>query len=933
MEFSYPRAGAGFDGTPAAGVVFSPGGAQQPPPIDGSFPPMMMPVTSRALVHAAILVTLAFVGVAAFPVQAFAQSSPSAAPAGADVIVIIPDSLHDAPRTLSELLRERVPSVSVNRASGGLGASAFVSLRDASAVRGDDPLVVIDGVRQVSYRAAMDTLSRRAPSILDDIMLDDVARVEVLTGPAAAADYGYDGQRGVIVVTTRPPGHGHPSFRASITTSAADDNASFTRNLARVSGSGSACPYYYEAAGFCTATATTSYTPLLDRSPFRAAQQARVHLGASGGLGALGYAASLGYERGIGTMEADAADRTVASLHLAMPVASAVRVSLVSSATERGITLPIDGYGSVIASGLGGGPLDCSPSTPCGIDSASGGYRTAPLSWLAPRGPRRRIGHLGQALEVAVDATSRLALRTTVSADLYRNQGAARDSAQPGYSPGLSLSTVKERNWRVDAGEEGRLTAGFAGGTAVTRLAFRGHFERSSDNSRYYAVTWYPGSLPDGLYQMSTTSLWQLRNRYETSLDQRLAWGDRASLGVGAIRTAWSGRSNAPDLPSTFDGHADAMYEVVPAGSSSGRLTSLRVRSAWGRTSGYDGRMFIDMRGIPPQLWPTLGYGDIYQFGGYGYGPVPVPKHQPDRSAEFEGGFDATFAPGSARLSLTGFSRHESVRHDFVSALATGDVNGAIGRRVTGGELVAEATPIDVASARLHLRGQLAVSHDRVSGVKSALLFFPQGYGVAWTVANGQSWNAMSVQPHTWSDANGSGRIEASEITLGTTNEPAGRTRPSSIASLASDLSIARSFTVTAVLDHVGGFNVFDMRSFYQCARNVCPALNDPNASLSDQANAVAASRSQMGDGFVVPGDATRLREVSVGWHSSRAAAALQASSLELTLAAYDIASWTRSKGVHPETDVPPPGNRSVFAWSVVQPIPRTFALRVALGY
>jgi hypothetical protein len=884
----------------------------------------MIPMYARAPMRAT---ALALFGAALLPVAASAQSPQPATPTGGSVIVIIPDSLRDAPRTLSELLRERVAAASVNRASGGLGASAFVSLRDASAVRGDDPLVVIDGVRQVSYRTDIDTLSRRAPSILDDIMLDDVERVEVLTGPAAAAEYGYDGQRGVIVVTTRAPGKGRPSFRASITTSAADDNADFTRNLAGVTSNGFACPYFYESAGYCTAATMSSYTPLLDRSPFRSAQQARMHVGARGGFGALGYAASLGYERGVGTMDADAADRTVASLRLAMPITAAVRASLVSSATERGITLPADGYSSLFASGVGGGPLDCSPATPCGTDSVSGGYGTGTLSWLAHRGPRRRVGHLGQALDLAIDATSKLSLRTSVSADLFRNEGAARDSAdQSGYAT-VSLSKVKERNWRVDAGQEARLTTALGGATATTRLAFRGRFERTSDESSRYAASYFPG-FPPGTYAMSTTSIWAFRNRYETSLDQRFAWSDRASLGVGLMRTAWSGRPHSPDVPSTLDPHADAMYEIVPTAAPAGRLTSLRIRSAWGQVSGHDARIFIDPRGIPPQLYPSTGG---YPFGGYGSAP-PAPKYPPDRSAEFEGGFDATFAPVAAKLSLTGFRRQETVRQPFVSAIATGDIDGAIGRRVTGAELVAEATPVDVAAARLHLRGQLAVSHDRVSGVNAPYLWFPQSFGVAWNVANGRSWNAMLVDQHTWTDANGNGRIEGNEVARGASGT-GGRTRPSTIASLASDLELARSFTLTAVVDHVGGFDVFDMASAYQCIRRVCPALNDPNASLRDQAAAVAAAQLQIGDGYVVPGDATRLREVSIGWRSPRAAAALQASSLAVTLSAYDVASWTRSKGVHPETDVPPPGDRSVYAWSVVQPIPRTVGLRVALTY
>ena len=286
---------------------------------------------------------------------AMAQSSNAAPPAGAAVIVIVPDSLANAPRTVSELLRDYAPAASVQRSTGAVGASAWVSLRDAGAILGGDPLVVVDGIRQVSARANLDTLDRREPSILDDIMIDDVARVEILPGPAAAASYGDDGQRGAIVITTRAPGEGRPRFSASVTTSSAEANPGYARNLSRATSNGYACPYYLEAQGTCTATVTTRYTPLLDRSPFRSAQQLRAHLGAIGGLGPLGYAASLGFERGSGTLQSDAADRTIASLRLRLPVTPAIRVSLASFATGRGITFPTQGGNSLLAWGVGGG--------------------------------------------------------------------------------------------------------------------------------------------------------------------------------------------------------------------------------------------------------------------------------------------------------------------------------------------------------------------------------------------------------------------------------------------------------------------------------------------------------------------------------------------------------------------------------------------------
>lgn len=832
------------------------------------------------------------------------------------MIVVVPDSLANAPRTVSELLRSYAPAASVQRSTGAVGASAWVSLRDASAILGGDPLVVVDGIRQVTHRVNLDTLDRREPSILDDIMVEDIARLEILPGPAAAASYGSDGERGAVVITTRAPGEGRPRFSVSVTTTGADPDVDYTRNLSRTSAGGYPCPYYLEVSAGCTPTVTTRYTPLLDRSPFRSAQQLRAHFGAVGGLGALGYAAALGAERGSGTMESDAADRTVASLRLQLPIASRVRVGFSSFATGRGITFPSQSNHSVLGWGVGGGPLDCSPASPCGTDSSSGGYRF-PLSWLERGQPHRRIGHLGGALAADVDAGGGLSLRTSVTTDMFRDLEALRDSSPPGYAATLTEVTARERSWRVDAAEDARYTASIGGAVATTTLSVRFTADRARSGSRTSFVALPTGPYP-GASSLSTLDAWLFLDRYSQSLEQRLAWGGRAALGVGVLRTT-TDFNGGRRPPAIIDPRADAMYDLVPAAAPLGILQSLRLRSAWGRTSSHS------MWAINSPDFSTGG-GTSYGGYGYGFGPGVHPRKPAQRSAELEGGIDAAFAPAFARLSITAFRRDERLDYAAPLGLAL-----PAGRKVTGGELLAEATPIDLTVARLHLRGQLAVSHDRLDSGPIPPVSLSTGPGVSLVIDDGQSWGTWRTQPARWSDANGNGRIESTEVSLADVTT-GGRSRPSSIASLAGDLEVLRSFTLGAVVDHVGGFDVYDAASAQQCWRQVCPALNDAKAPIDEQGRAVAAASMQRGAGFVVPGDATTLRELSLSWRSPHAAAILHATTLGVTLSAYDLARWSRSRGVRSETDAPAPGLRPDL-WSIVQPVPRTFAFRVALGY
>ncbi|MEN9903895.1 MAG: hypothetical protein RLZZ555_460 [Pseudomonadota bacterium] len=150
---------------------------------------------------------------AAFPALAQSQLAPVVVTATrveqpltdvvADVSIIDREQIEaSAGRTLSELLvREAGVQMSSN---GGLGKSSSLYLRGTSA---GHTLLLIDGVR---YGSA--TLGQ---AIWDNIPLEQIDRIEVLKGPAAAL-YGSDAIGGVVQVFTRQGQVGfHP--HASVT--------------------------------------------------------------------------------------------------------------------------------------------------------------------------------------------------------------------------------------------------------------------------------------------------------------------------------------------------------------------------------------------------------------------------------------------------------------------------------------------------------------------------------------------------------------------------------------------------------------------------------------------------------------------------------------------------------------------------------------------
>ena len=106
--------------------------------------------------------------------------------------------------TLSELLQARRPGLRVFRSGGLVSDGALVMLRGPTTLIGPgSPIVIIDGVRVDSRQYDMPLgFGAMAPSRLDDLFSEDIARIEVLGG-AAAALYGDGASNGVILVTTK----------------------------------------------------------------------------------------------------------------------------------------------------------------------------------------------------------------------------------------------------------------------------------------------------------------------------------------------------------------------------------------------------------------------------------------------------------------------------------------------------------------------------------------------------------------------------------------------------------------------------------------------------------------------------------------------------------------------------------------------------------
>ncbi|MEM6396865.1 MAG: SusC/RagA family TonB-linked outer membrane protein [Bacteroidota bacterium] len=127
-----------------------------------------------------------------------------------------------APTSVTSALQGKIPGAQITQNSGDPAGGFSIRLRGASTINGSsEPLYIIDGViisnstnnvtnSNVSAGAAQPGTNR-----LVDINPNDIERLEVLNGAAAAAIYGSRASNGVVLITTKSGQSGAPKFTYS----------------------------------------------------------------------------------------------------------------------------------------------------------------------------------------------------------------------------------------------------------------------------------------------------------------------------------------------------------------------------------------------------------------------------------------------------------------------------------------------------------------------------------------------------------------------------------------------------------------------------------------------------------------------------------------------------------------------------------------------
>ena len=811
---------------------------------------------------------------------------------GADVIVI--DSAEIArstAATFSELLEARRPGVRVLRQGGTASDGALVLLRGPTSLSATkEPVLIVDGVRVDSRQddQPIGTTSV-APSRLDDLFPEDIERIEVLSGPAAAL-YGEGASNGVIVVTTKSGGVGPLHWGGRATWDAAITRDDFPANYHRTGISpstgqpASQCLLFEIADGQCTPTGLDVWNPLAQASPFRVGNSGRGHIELGGTtLGTTLFAGVTGEQRQ-GTLPRDERSRLGLRGKLSRVLPWHFGIEANGAWLRENARLAVDGNAELTSNVLANG------LTGVAEDDANRGYAPGVAFSGDSIYPSDVLRHATGAVSLTWQPLSWLDARFITGRDRVAERW-RQEQLGPSFTSAFPDARVfEEYDLRSAAGH---VSATYKLGPRIAATSGVG-LERLARRWATYDTSNGNGPLLFGFSQLRfrSTSL---------ALDEHVAIGEHV-FGTVALERA---TNNIFGFDNGKEWFPSANISWLPPMRTRG-IGNVRFHAAYAEAPGA-----LMSPGLPTGAVPFTT-------------SASPPKMERTKSLEL--GADATLG-GATQINLTVFDSRST--RLWETSLASGGLgygvfgqNGAISN--TGLEAFVSAPLLYRSEFRWTGSLSLALFRNRVTG----LMGTPPVEGVNGPYGRGYAYGGVWAQPYTYADSNGDGIISLNELTRKSLAY-IGTALPTLESALSTDLQMRGGIDVSGTFDYRTGNRVVDRTAAVRCGLVAnCRALQDPSSSLADQAAGLGGLQ---GGGFAEDGSFMKVREIAVHWTIPRRWASVVGTHTALSFAGRNLAMWTRYRGLDPEISFAPPDVLPREEY-MGMPLPREFIVRLDIG-
>ncbi len=836
------------------------------------------------------------------------------------------DVLKDAPvMSVANLLQSRVPGVALSAMSGTAGTATTIRIRGASSITlSNQPLIFVDGVRmnegQIGAGAGGQSYDR-----FNDLSPDEIESIKVVKGPAAATLYGADASAGVIQIITKKGNPGSNRFIQSVRM----EGGTVDRNYDP--------PDNY---GLCTAALAASTStnplcrgqavgtlvhdnPLLRSNSFRTGADYAFSWNGRGGGQNYGYNLSYSSQLSHGVVLNNNFDRynvrTNVNFVPTDQLTFDVGVGFIQSLAQ------VPNNDNNIYGWLGGAML----GSPLTVSDAA-----------APSNNGWYGFNRGKSAIAAID--SRILTHRVMTN--FQSTYVPRPWFNNRFTLGLDYAQDDQRNffpkndstWYAGAANTGSLTA-------TSREAERYTFDYLGNLRNEISSNW-EANLSFGLQVVSTrnTVLGATAQGFVTNANNSVSSGATLSGSGGFTEQRQFGYlsqvqfANANkrfvqfavrvDKNSSFGSSAPA-FVLPKVGVSwsisdenffdnwSKYVNTLRFRAAWGTTGRSP---------APGSALTTLVAAAYNISGATGAGAIPGnpgnANLKPEKGTEFETGFDAGFLKDRLSAELTYFRK---TTNDMILA------------KPIPPSLGFNTNPLANIGSVLNEGVELSLNYDAF-----------RGRNLGWVVNAGVSTlhnEITSLGGLPSFAAGGSTRFiegqqlgvfvskkvlsidEATNIvTVADTLTPIGNLYPTVEWNLTNTVTIFRNLRLSALLDSKRNFSVLNNTAYFRETQLVRSNLRIDTTALSrrerlrrygnltpgkpafvtDKGNTAVVG--DVMDGFIEPGDFTRLRELSAtymipkSWLGNFGGTVSDAS---ITLAFQNVKLWTNYSGADPEVN------------------------------
>ena len=868
---------------------------------------------------------------------------------GASVDHVKNDSIEKAAvPNMSELIAGRSAGVSVQQSSGTTGTGARIRIRGANSVSlSNEPLLVIDGVR-IDNEVESNSIGvgGQSPSRINDINPEDIESFDVIKGPAASALYGTAAANGVIQITTKHGTAGKPKWNVFGELGSVVENNDYPPNyggwttpglydlpgLPSQAGVASpTCTLYFDYLGYCTVDSLSAFNPIMSGHPFRTGRRQKVGASVSGGNQVATYFLSGQDDKEAGVYHTSNLDRLNLRANIFAKPTSKLDIDVKTNFLRNNLQLPQNdnNYYGVIAAGLTGwqnpgltqGYNPIPPSQFENIDtrqrldrfigSAVANWR--PLGWLSGNGT------LGIDVGNRFDAETLQPNKVFFSdASLGYRQSNRTETVNitsnytltGKYAPTDELQTTTSVGYQY---VQNQLQATYGFGN--TLVAGSGTLNGVTDNR----------AVGEGYIDNKTAGGF---------VSEQVAWRDKLFV-TGTVRGDKNSAFGANFKFITYPA-ISASYVAYEGGS---RLSQLRIRSAYGVSGLRPGILDASQYFIPVTARVNGASAPAITIGN-----LQNPNLKPERTGEYEAGFDATIYNDLANFQFTYYNKQS--RDALISVPLAPSLGGPgsifknIGSTSNSGlELTINTTPLRSENATLGLTFTGSTNRNRLKSLGGQPSFAIGSLNSSQRMVEGYPLGGYWGTTVTRATPDADGRLNPDSVIFSTDTADLrflGSPIPTRLGSLSGDLNLFKIFRITTLFDYHGGNKLFNATEQFRCLGFVltCRGLNDQSAPLKERANAFAtATDGSFYGGYIEDASFVKWRELAITVNTpARLAASLRASSASITLAGRNLHTWTKYSGLDPEVNFDGQANFST-ADFLTQPQVRYYTARINLTY